>query len=132
MAYIFIDMLSKLLKMVDSCTAPLSFPAASNTVVSDDLESILSSFCFETPQIIATGGRSTNPSPSIFSPTFSPPFLCPTMPMNPSCLYCLPLSSISKGSAQMVNSCESASYFDLNLQLIPSLYCHNNTCIYMK
>ena len=63
MAYIFIDMFSKLLKMVDSCTVPLSFPAASNTVIDDDLESILLSLCSGTPQIIATRGTYTNPSP---------------------------------------------------------------------
>ena len=116
------ETLIKLLKMVDSSTAPLSFPAASSTVIEDDLESILSSFCSERPQSIATVGRSTNPSPSLFSPTFSPPFLYPNMPMNPSRVRaCSAPPTISKGGDQMANSWESASYFDPDLQLVQEI-----------
>ena len=116
------EMVIKLLKMLDSSTAPLSFPAASSTVIEDDLKSILSSFCSERPQSIATVGRSTNPSPSLFSPTFSPPFLYPNMPMNPSRVRaCSAPPTISKGGDQMANSWESASYFDPNLQLVQEI-----------
>lgn len=80
------DTLETVLKSIHAISVPPSFPVASSTVVdNNDLESILSSFCSELPPSSVTPGMSTDPSPSLFAcPTLSPPFLCPTMPLNPS------------------------------------------------